>query len=395
MRWNEFSPILFFLHFHCACAAFINFLSLGSWASAPHIEKRDDNAFDKNPNGSFFVWLPQDEYSGDTFFDRFHFFADVDPTHGTVNYVDQSFALDNGLAYVQDGTVFMKGDDTTWLGDGENRNSVRISSIAQYNTGLFILDINRAPWGCAIWPAWWTVGGGQWPFTGEIDILEGVHDNEHNQVTWHTGPGCQLTPESNFTGAIVQTNGQNNTNCDGTIPPNAGCGVLEWSRASYGENFNMQGGGVFAMKWDENGIAVWSFFRAAVPADIVRGTPNPSQWGPPVAALEPEGCDPITNFVNHSIVFDITFCGDWAGNSYATSGCPGTCAERLKDPSNFENASWSINYMKVFKKQPVHAIVTASSAQSVRVPILGARGSGSVVEVLVVLPVLLLTLLLW
>lgn len=24
--------------------------------------------------------------------------------------------------------------------------------------------------------------------TGEIDILEGVHDNEHNQVTWHTGP---------------------------------------------------------------------------------------------------------------------------------------------------------------------------------------------------------------
>ena len=26
------------------------------------------------------------------------------------------------------------------------------------------------------------------PQTGEIDIIEGVHDNEHNQVTWHTGP---------------------------------------------------------------------------------------------------------------------------------------------------------------------------------------------------------------
>lgn len=24
---------------------------------------------------------------------------------------------------------------------------------------------------------------------GEIDIIEGVHDNEHNQVAWHTGPG--------------------------------------------------------------------------------------------------------------------------------------------------------------------------------------------------------------
>ncbi|THU98358.1 hypothetical protein K435DRAFT_661045 [Dendrothele bispora CBS 962.96] len=352
---------LLFLQTHHTIAASVDFPSLDDLFSAssfsPQIKARDDTAYDQNPNGSFFVWLPQDEYSGDTFFDRFNFFADIDPTH----YVNKSFALDNGLAYVQDGTVFMKGDDTTWLADGEFRNSVRISSISQYNTGLFILDINRAPWGCAIWPAWWTVGGGQWPFTGEIDILEGVHDNEHNQVTWHTGPDCFLTPESNFTGAVVQSNGQNNTNCDGTIPPNAGCGVQEWSRASYGEDFNLQGGGVFAMKWDENGIAVWSFFRAAVPADIVRGTPNPSQWGSPVAALEPGGCDPIKNFVNHSIVFDITFCGDWAGNSYATSGCPGTCADRLKDPSNFENASWSINYMKVYKKQPIFAIVRDSN----------------------------------
>lgn len=26
--------------------------------------------------------------------------------------------------------------------------SVRIQSQTQYNTGLFILDLNRAPWGC-------------------------------------------------------------------------------------------------------------------------------------------------------------------------------------------------------------------------------------------------------
>ena len=58
--------------------------------------------------------------------------------------------------------------------------------------------------------------------TGEIDIIEGVHDNEHNQVTWHTSAGylksrgcphkiadvmlgCNLTPAVNnsFTGTIV------------------------------------------------------------------------------------------------------------------------------------------------------------------------------------------------
>ena len=33
--------------------------------------------------------------------------------------------------------------------------------------------------------------------------MEGVHDNEHNQVTWHTGPGCNLTPNDNFTGTVV------------------------------------------------------------------------------------------------------------------------------------------------------------------------------------------------
>ena len=55
---------------------------------------------------------------------------------------------------------------------------------------------------------------------GEIDIIEGVHDNEHNQVTWHTSAGhsygvvcshedanailgCNLTQSSDFTGTIV------------------------------------------------------------------------------------------------------------------------------------------------------------------------------------------------
>ncbi|THU78307.1 hypothetical protein K435DRAFT_876774 [Dendrothele bispora CBS 962.96] len=104
--------------------------------------------------------------------------------------------------------------------------------------------------------------------TGEIDI-EGVRDNE---VTWHTGPGCFLTPESNFTGVVVSRSHPSyffdNIN-KATVkttptateqsPPNAGCGVQEWSRASYEEDFNLQSGGVFAMKWDENRIVVCEF----------------------------------------------------------------------------------------------------------------------------------------
>ncbi len=132
--------------------------------------------------------------------------------------------------------------------------------------------------------------------------------------------GCYLNPNASFTGAVVQSNGVNNTNCDGNANSNSGCGITEWSRASYGPYFDQQGGGVFAMKWDENGIAICafscksslvqaypavvdSFYRVAVPKDIDEGNPTPSSWGIPDAFLDPQYCDPIANFVNHSVIF--------------------------------------------------------------------------------------------
>ncbi|KXN90001.1 putative glycosidase C21B10.07 [Leucoagaricus sp. SymC.cos] len=292
------------------------------------------------PNGSTFLWLPQDEYSGSSFFDRWDFFTDDDPTHGIVklriSYTTKEDAFATGLAFVRgDGTVIMQGDNTTQLNQGVPRRSVRISSKAQYNGGLFILDLDKAPWGCGIWPAFWTLGAGNWPYTGEVDIIEGVHDNEHNQVAFHTAPGCLLNPNATFTGTVVTRDGQNSTQCNGLINDNSGCAIVEWSRASYGPFFDSQGGGVFAMKWDDEGIAVWSFYRQAIPTDINQGSPDPSKWGPPVAALDPAGCDINQYFANHSIIFDITFCGDWAGNSYASTTCPGTCEQRLMDPNNF------------------------------------------------------------
>jgi len=325
------------------------------------MEKRQGTNFETGTNGSKFLWVIQDTYEGQTFFDRWSFFSEGDPTHGAVNFTDKATAISTGLAYVtDDNVVIMKGDDTTTLTAGEVRSSVRISSVTTYTTGLFILDLNKAPWGCGVWPAFWTCGP-NWPYGGEIDVLEGVHDNEHNQVTWHTGPGCYLTPNDNFTGSLV-----GNLDCDGTVAGNPGCGITEWSRASYGPYFDSQGGGVYAMKWDDEGIAVWNFYRAAIPLDITDGqSPDPSTWGEPAAQLAPSGCDPLKFFANHSIIFDITFCGDWAGNSYTTSGCPGTCPERLLDPDNFVNASWSINSLKVYEKQVLAGSISSGERISV------------------------------
>jgi hypothetical protein len=49
---------------------------------------------------------------------------------------------------------------------------------------------------------------------------------------------------------------QGNLDCDVTSGDNSGCGIIEWSRASYGPYFDAQQGGVFAMKWDDLGISV-------------------------------------------------------------------------------------------------------------------------------------------
>jgi hypothetical protein len=54
--------------------------------------------------------------------------------------------------------------------------------------------------------------------------------------------------------AAQQENGANNTICEANVY--GGCGITEWSRASYGPYFDSQGGGVYAMKWDDTGIAV-------------------------------------------------------------------------------------------------------------------------------------------
>lgn len=123
--------------------------------------------------------------------------------------------------------------------------------------------------------------------------------------------------QNNFTGTPV---GQ--TDCDGLLDNNAGCGITDWSRVSYGETFDAQGGGMYAMKWDETGIAVckWRrsmpiiqisrkfpltgyFYRVSLPQDILDGVPDPTTWVTPSAMLSPEGCDPFKYFNNHAIVF--------------------------------------------------------------------------------------------
>ena len=46
----------------------------------------------------------------------------------------------------------------------------------------------KLPSGSGFWPAFWLLGGGDWPATGEIDIMENVGERDWTSVALH-GPG--------------------------------------------------------------------------------------------------------------------------------------------------------------------------------------------------------------
>ncbi|KAF9477609.1 glycoside hydrolase family 16 protein [Pholiota conissans] len=286
-----------------------------------------------------------DMYTGESFLDDWDFFSGEDPTHGNVNYLTKEDAIGKALAFVQaDGTTVLKVDDFSNVAEGGNRDSVRISTKKTYNGGLFIADFWSMPHGCSVWPAYWSVGP-NWPAAGEIDVLEGVHEQEANQYTLHTSAGCEI-------GATFERNSALSTilndQCASSGADNRGCGFRDPDFQTYGHAFNLLAGGVFAHLWDNSGIKIWRFLRPSIPADITAKTPDPSTWGTPAAFFPATNCDMASHFFDHSLVLDTTICGDFGGPTYAGSGCPGTCAQAVANATNFKFATWQINYIAVY-----------------------------------------------
>lgn len=182
----------------------------------------------------------------------------------------------------------------------------------------------------------WMVGP-NWPNQGEIDIYEGVHLNTYNQATLHTSPGCvPSVGPGGETGRRVA-----NADC-GAGGGFDGCGVSSNNPTSYGTAFNANGGGVYAALWTNSGIKVWYFASRDVPANIRSGNPDPSSWGTPIANFGP-GCDYGAKFRDLNIVFDITFCGDWAGGVWGQTSCaqvnPSCNAYVASQPQSFADVS--------------------------------------------------------
>jgi hypothetical protein len=291
-----------------------------------------------------------EHWGGSTFFDNWNFYTNDDPTQGLVDYVSESTAKADNLAYVSDNVAYMKVDSTTNLGSGQKRKSVRIASSKRFDGGLFIADIKHMPAGLATWPAFWTVGA-DWPNHGEIDIIEGINTNTQNQYTVHSAPGCEIDTSSSAplgfkVSSIASSVGH--TSCGSSKSSNTGCAFVDKSDSSFGAPFNAAGGSVVAMEWTSEGIKIWNFPRGNVPSDITN-SPNPDGWSPTYlkAAWSSLKCDTKTFFKQHAVTFDTTLCGDWAGAAYP--GGKSKCNAYVETGSHFTEAYWAINSVSVFQ----------------------------------------------
>ncbi|MCJ1329307.1 hypothetical protein MMC10_005986 [Thelotrema lepadinum] len=302
-----------------------------------------------------------DDYTANTFWNGFQFFDDADPTAGTVKYMDRVTANKQSLAGNlpnMGNAIYMGVDSVSQAPDG--RASVRISSNKSYNKGLFIVDIQHMPGGiCGTWPAFWMLGGPDaWPAAGEIDIVEGVNSNFQNLMTLHTSQGCTMNKSGKFTGNMTSTN------CGSSNSDNTGCQIAESSKLSYGTAFNENGGGIFAAEWTSQAITIHFFPRnSTIPSDIPTGQsaansssppPDTSKWPTPSAVFS--GCQIDSHFKNMNLIFDTTFCGQWAGKPDVWSADPtcaakaGTCADFVKNnPSEFKDAYWAVNSVRVWQ----------------------------------------------
>ena len=170
----------------------------------------------------------------------------------------------------------------------------------------------------------------------------------------HTSDNCVVSPN------VDQTGFSEAQDCYVWANNNYGCRTESARDLSYGAEFNANGGGTYVLEWTSDHIKIWFFARGdLIPPSLNTDAPDPDEFGTPSANFQ-GACDIDEKFKDMQIIFDTTFCGDWAGSAYGASSCPmspgedpvGSCKRFVSEnPEAFEDAYWLINYLRVYQRE--------------------------------------------
>ncbi|KIJ25378.1 glycoside hydrolase family 16 protein [Sphaerobolus stellatus SS14] len=271
----------------------------------------------------------------------------ADSTYPTAAYyMPKEAAQNQSLAYVTDQGNFRLGVDSTFTYHGlDLRPSVRITSHKTIQQGLIIIDAAHVAYALTAWPSIWLTDVSQpWPTAGEIDIYESVGLSHQNTMSYHTSSGCFYDANATQTGILSTVS----LDCNALSNGDQACGSADPNTNSFGEGANTGGGSVYALEWTDSAMKMWHFNRVGVPADITKGKPNPSVWGPPVANLASTYCELNSYFGPQSLIMNIDLCGTWAGSVYP--GGPQACFKYAQaNPEAFKDAYFEIASVKFYQ----------------------------------------------
>jgi len=132
--------------------------------------------------------------------------SDAYITHSCSNYVD-----DGTTVFSRDGSLVLKV--ASHCKDGGCMNSGRVMSRSSFKYGLFEFTA-RVPKCNYVWPALWLLpenthgegSYGRWPCSGEIDLLETVHNHTFGTFNLIAGygssGGCEASAETTCNGCV-------------------------------------------------------------------------------------------------------------------------------------------------------------------------------------------------
>ncbi|KAH8828301.1 concanavalin A-like lectin/glucanase domain-containing protein [Flagelloscypha sp. PMI_526] len=340
------------------------------------------------------IYNPVRMYEGPTFFDKMTFYDNVDnTTWGNNTYLNAQAASTQGLAYVDRNTnrAIIRVDNVTnvpaaigssslcasQLGALPFYSFVRITTVDTYDIGsLLIIDVVHLPYGCSVWPSFWTLGSGVWPNGGEIDVIETINLMTTNQMALHTNPGCFQTLPDGIQSQLGTT-GERNCSTD------RGCIVSETKPNPVGENFAKAGGGVWAVQMDCLGHLhlVLEYIPASIKNADMTTSLELTDWGLPSAAYPASGCNLTQFFTPQKLILNIALCGLWAGVPDIYQSTCHTPTNNCNDniigvgSPTYDQAYFEINYLRTYQVGNGTIVSPSSPVSTYVVPSTGSASA--------------------